>query len=148
MPLAVLDIGGTPVSDLSPLKGMKSDDPQYPRYEGEHAFAIEGLPIERAFTCSNNQISDLSPLKGDGFDAVGPFRHERIRPFAARRDAAFDACDCHDSKVTDLKPLQGMPLKTLLLDGTQVADLSPLRGMPLIFPGSWQLFAGERVITA
>ena len=33
--------------------------------------------------------------------------------------------------VTDISALAGMPLTTLILEGTSVADLSPLAGMPL-----------------
>ena len=33
--------------------------------------------------------------------------------------------------LTDISPLVGMPLKTLILEGTGVKDLSPLVGMPL-----------------
>jgi hypothetical protein len=38
---------------------------------------------------------------------------------------------CRDALVDDLSPLKGMPLRTLLLDGTKISELSPLQGMKL-----------------
>ena len=70
-------------------QGNEIDDPQYPRYEGEHAFAIERVADNELHLQQQSNIRPVAAQR-NGFDAVGPFRHERIRPFAARRDAAFD----------------------------------------------------------
>ncbi len=60
-------------------------------------------------------------LAGAGVKSIEPLKGLPLR----KLDLGF----C--TNVDDISPLAGMPLNTLILEGTSVADLSPLKGMQL-----------------
>jgi hypothetical protein len=86
--LSYLHIAGSPVSDLSPLSEMTE---------------LEDLHVTAA------PLTDLKPLQG-----------LKLRNLTL-----------HATSVEDLSPLKGMPLKGLNIHRTRVKDLSPLKGMKL-----------------
>ena len=105
-----LDLGGTGISDLSPLKGMP----------------LTSLNLDRC-----GQVTDLSPLKGMPLTSLNLWGCSQadITPL---KGMPLTSLNLGGTKVIDLSPLKGMPLTSLSLYGcNQVSDLSPLKGMPL-----------------
>jgi len=145
--LVSLNVAGTDIADLAPLKG---------------------IPLA-AVDFRNTKVTDLSPLADmplenltapftitDGFDAIrkiptlklvsGTPVEKFCRECLARKrfsDAGvawrtFELCDDGQCVLSfgqeaagKLAGLRGLPLETLILTHTRVADLRPLRGMPL-----------------
>jgi Leucine-rich repeat (LRR) protein len=62
MPLAVLRFERTPVSDLSPLKGMPLTLLGCERAKVSDLSPLEGAPLTELL-CENTQVSDLTPVK-------------------------------------------------------------------------------------
>jgi hypothetical protein len=121
--LLALDLSGTSLSDLNPLKEM---------------------PLERLNLTGCSAVVDLTPLR------KMPLRHLYLgRTFADYSEAALEATavrnltalrelnlltlDLEGTQVSDLSPLTGMPIEWLSLRETPVTDISTLKGMPLKF---------------
>ena len=112
--LKVLRCTNGPLSDLSPLKGMKLI-----------TLDLSGCPVQ-----------DLEPLKGMPLTTLNFFLCTRIRDLTPLKDMPLTYLNLHDGpKVEDLTPLKGMPLTFLSLNSCPIRDLSPLKGMPLTFLG-------------
>ena len=104
MPLTYLEIGGSCVFDLSPLKGMRLTYLSIGATAVSDLSPLEGMPLTYLGCNSCGKISDLSPLRG----------------------MPLEQADFRGGQVTDLSPLRGMPLRRLFL-GVPATDLSPLR---------------------
>jgi serine/threonine protein kinase/Leucine-rich repeat (LRR) protein len=106
--LSVFDCREAPLSDLSPLAGMKLTE-----FHCDHTRVSQLSPLKDMkltyLDCFDSMVSDLSPLVGMPLITLG----------------------CARTRVSDLSPLKGMPLKLLSIWGTPVSDLSPLKGMKL-----------------
>ena len=109
IPLLRLNVGGTMVHDLTPLKGMRL----------------------RVFYLYATPVSDLSPLKGMPLKslALNETPVVDLEPLHGMPLRILNLCGA--GGIKDLRPLHGMPLESLNLDHTSVGDLSPLHGMPL-----------------
>lgn len=103
-----LDLSGTSVTDLSPLKGMPITKLNLRRTKVSSLTPLRGMPLRELYM-EENPISDLSPLKGM------PMNKLMISGLP----------------VTDIGPLRGMPLKELQLQFCSIRDITPLGGMPL-----------------
>ncbi len=106
--LRTLAIGHGPLSDLSPLKGMK----------------LTWL------NCEATLVKDLSPLKGMPLNYLH-IGGTSVFDLSPLKDMKLTKLDCPGAPVSDLTPLKGMPLTYLNCGGTRVSDLTPLMGMPL-----------------
>jgi hypothetical protein len=112
-PVTSLDLDGTRVADLSPLKEM-------------------GSLVD--LNCNATLVEDLSPLRdlrltklwlnGTMVKTLEPLRHMRLT-----------SLDCFGTQVSDLSPLGNMPLTYLNCGETGVKDLTPLRGKRLEWLG-------------
>jgi len=102
-----LNLAGCGVTDLTPLKKMKSlkrlvlsDTPV------ESPAPLTGLKLER-LEVARTAVSDLTPLKG----------------------MPLQYLDLSGSRVKDLSPLKGMKLKELVLNEMTSIDLAPLKSV-------------------
>jgi Leucine-rich repeat (LRR) protein len=105
-----LEVPQSPLTDLSPLKGMSLTD--------------------LAFACTC--VSDLTPLKGMKLTWVS-LGVTNVADLSPLRDMKLEGISCAKAKVSDLSPLQGMPLTLLACHRTQVADLTPVKNSPLTY---------------
>ena len=130
-PVSDLDLTGTRVSDLRPLRGMP-------------------LKVLRLRECT--QLSDLSPVAEFGelntltlSPNVGGFALLRRLPklknlsfipgdklsASKESDGTWTVDLSGLKKFQDLAIFEGIPIRTLCLQETSVSDLGPIRGMPL-----------------
>jgi hypothetical protein len=100
----------TPVSDLSPLRGM----------------SLKWLDLYEV-----RDITDLLPLKGMPlvYLNVTGLAVSNLRPLSALTTLRILILD--GTRITDLGPLRDLRLERISLLGTAVTDLTPLEGMPL-----------------
>ncbi len=109
LPLRVLDLGFTYVSDLSPLIGMP----------------LESLVIE------NTIVSDLSPLKGMPLKVL-KIQNTKVTDFGFLEGMKLTHFNVLNLPFSDLDAVRDMPLNTLWLTGSKVNDLSALSGSGIV----------------
>jgi hypothetical protein len=108
--IAIAQLAGSNVMDLSPLKEMNPAILDLRGLRISDVSALEGLSLDQLYL-EGTGVRDLSPLRG--------MRLARLY--------------LNDTPVADLTPLEGMPLQHLNLFGTAVTDITPLKDMPLEF---------------
>lgn len=109
LPLVVLKLGKSGVTDLTPLAAMHS---------------------LRTLDLSETNVRDLAPLSGLALESLNLY-HAAITDLAALKGVPLRTLNIDALKVTTLASLAGMPLKYLSARGVKVADFSPLAGSPL-----------------
>ncbi len=133
--LEVLDISGAPISDLSPLKGLKLTTLSLAGTRVSDLSPLEGMKLTW-MTCSGAKVSDLSPLNGM------PLKELNLGGTKVSDASLAQLKDCKDliqlilfgTQVTDagLTHLSDHKNLTMLqLYGSKVSDLSPLKDMSL-----------------
>ncbi len=129
--LLALDIKGTGITDLSPLRGLPL---KRLVAEGCPVTDLEPLRNMRLSTLDVNfsKVADLEPVRGmtalQSLSLVGTNITD-LGPLQGLPELNW--ANLSGSPVTDLTPLRGSPLRVLRIGGTKVADLSPLAGLPL-----------------
>jgi hypothetical protein len=117
--LKVLNYSEGPLSDLSPLKGMKLASLNLDRTLVQDLAPLEGMP--------------LTSLSHRGGPSQGHCKVRDLTPLKGMPLTSLNLTCCYVG--TDLTPLKGMPLTSLSVGGfygeNQVRDLEPLRGMKL-----------------
>jgi hypothetical protein len=109
MGIMVLDLRGLPVTDLGPLEGLQLRELYLEDTGITDLEPLRGMPLVRLYL-SNTALKDLAPLQGTPLKTLNLF----------------------GTPVKDLIPLKGMPLQYLWLNGTPVSDISPLTKCPLV----------------
>jgi serine/threonine protein kinase/Leucine-rich repeat (LRR) protein/predicted negative regulator of RcsB-dependent stress response len=109
LPLVVLKLGKSGVTDLAPLAAMRS---------------LKTLDL------AETKVRDLAPLNGLALESLNLY-HAAITDLAALKGVPLHTLNIDAIKVTTLAPLAGMPLKHLSARGVKLADFSPLAGSPL-----------------
>ncbi len=109
LPLRVLDLGFTYVSDLSPLTGMP----------------LESLVLE------NTSVADLSPLKGMPLKNL-KIQNTKVTDFGFLNGMQLTHFNVLNLPFSDLNAVRDMPLNTLWLTGSKVTDLTALSGSGLV----------------
>jgi hypothetical protein len=131
LPLTTLDLHGTLVRELAPLKGMSLTS-LYLWWCGQvrDLESLRGMKLTHLDLNGCGQVQHLSPLKG--MPLTGLYINDsKVRDLTPLRDMKLEFLACNNTTVSDLSALKGMPLRTLVIHGTGVADLRPLQGMPL-----------------
>ncbi len=111
--LQSLDLRGTGVADLRPIKGLT---------------ALQWL------TLSHTQVADLGPIKGLTALQSLYLSDTGVRDLEPIRGlTALQSLDLSDTPVADLGPLNGLTaLRSLDLSNTQAVDLGPIKGLAAI----------------
>ena len=154
MSLNWLEVYDTQVSDISPLRGMKTlrDLTLSQSRKITDLAPLRGIPLE-LLGLGLLRIPDLSPLQGmplkklsldysiaTDFTPLEGMPLEELRMDASpvkdlgflRHSTALRRLNLRSCGfVRDLSPLRGCPIERLCLEGTDVRDLTPLRGMPI-----------------
>lgn len=127
-----LDLGGTQVSDLQPIRGLTSlewlylGDTQVSDVEPIGALnSLEALLLPRT------RVSDLEPIKGlTSLQRLGLNRTRVSDLEPIRGLTRLQRLFLGDTQVSDLAPMRGLTsLQVLDLNRTQVGDLEPIRGL-------------------
>jgi len=133
--LRVLNCSDAPLSDLSPLKGMKLTHLSCKKTMVSDLSPLTGMPLT-ILDCSYTQVLDLSPLKGTPLTILG-CSYTQVSDLSPLKGMPLTALFCNGLKVSDLSPLKGMPLADLACEATKVNDLSPLKDTKLTGLSCW-----------
>ena len=134
MKLTSLRIGGTRVSDLSPLKGMRLYELQAQITPVSDLTPLQGMPLTSLDLYGADRVTDLKPFQGMPLEYLN-LTGLRVPDVSVLKDVtSLQSLVLSDMpKLLDLTPIQGLKLKELCIDRTAVSDVSPLKGMPLSF---------------
>lgn len=130
-PIRDLNINGTKVGDLQPVKDLPK---LRTLWAGQTAIMsiepLRGTKITR-LSLLETPVEDLSPLaEVPGLRQLW-LGNTPIKTLEPLRGLKLSMLRIENAAIDDLSPLRGMPLETLVLSGTRVTDLEPLRGAPL-----------------
>lgn len=140
-----VDLSNRPISDLSPLAGLKIRSLNLDQTQVSVLLPLRGtqlrdlslvgtpvtdltplaaLPLRR-LNIRNTKVSNLDPLRDSPIEQLD-FSHSQIRDLEALRGLRLRVLSFEHTHVRELSALAGMPLETLILSTTDVTDLSPL----------------------
>ena len=130
--LQSLDLSGTKVSDLAPLRGLTAlQSLHLTSTKVSDLTALRGLTALQGLDLRGTQVSDLTPLRGLTALQGLNLRGTQVNDLTPLRGlTALQSLDLSFARVNDLTPLGGLTaLQHLHLTDTQVSDLTPLRGL-------------------
>ncbi|HEY3969633.1 MAG TPA: SUMF1/EgtB/PvdO family nonheme iron enzyme [Planctomycetaceae bacterium] len=130
--LKTLDCGGSSVSDLTPLRGMRLTSLFCVATPVSDLRPLIGMPLTD-LKCPRTPIDNLSPLKEMKLTILH-LSQTRVTNLSPLTGMPLEELSVWKSPVSDLAPLRGMPLKLLHFGQTgevRITDLSPLKNMPL-----------------
>lgn len=108
MELKELNLNNTSVSDLSPLRDMRTLEKLGVSKTKVTSLAdLASLPLNTLYL-KGSAVTDLSPLRG----------------------MPLETLELYGSRVTDLTPIAGLPIKDLDLSLTGIVDFTPLARLP------------------
>ena len=110
MRLDSLDLSGSGVTDLSPLRDM---------------------PLTELDLFNASQLKDLLPLNGMSLKYLNVGRTSVSDLSPVGKMMTLQALILSETPLTELSALQGLPLRSLRMEKTSIPDLAPLKGMPL-----------------
>jgi internalin A len=133
--LELLDVSRSPVSDLTPLKGLNLTTLNLYGTQVSDLSPLKGMKLTW-MTCSGSKVSDVSPLNGM------PLKELNLTATKVSDASLAQLKDCKDlvklvvsntqvsdAGLTHLKDFKN--LKELQLNGSRVSDLSALKDMSL-----------------
>jgi len=134
MPLSVLHLNGCGfVRDLSPLKGMPlvELDIGGACHNNFDLMCLKGLPLKKLYLPYHYKGS-IDALRGLPLTDLNIIE-SHIKDLSALNEMPLKKLDLRSSfSLSDISPLKGLPLEVLTLSGGwKIEDLSPLKGVPL-----------------
>jgi len=154
LPLDVVSIEGTKITDLSPLQGIALKDLNINVTTVTDLAPLHGMPLA-TLRMNGTKITDLSPLTGAPLsvfsaDTTGPagplsdltplngaplkelrIGNSNVYELPDLSKAPLEILNAGGSKLTSIENLRGKPVRDVSLGGTSVRDLTPLTGTPL-----------------
>jgi internalin A len=125
-----MQLSGSGVTDLSPLKGMGVEGLDLRETEVTDLVPLKGLPLTRLYL-EQTRVTDLRPLAG--MQLVELYLGKTgVSDLESLRGMPLESLNMLGTSVRSLEPLKGMPLKLLWLNETPVTDISPLAHCPLV----------------
>ena len=133
--LESLDLTGTPVRDLTPLRGLTAlENLNLNGTQVSHLTPLRGLTALRFLNLGGTKVGDLTPLRGlEALETLvlSGTQVSNLTPLSGL--TALESLYLTGTPVSDLTPLRGLEaLETLDLTGTPVIDLTPLSGLPAL----------------
>ena len=134
MNLALIDLAGNAVTDLTPLRGLElppvdrlhrqrrsRTSPRSPRRRGCSTRSSTGT-----------EITDLAPLAGLEKLAALYLAENAVTDLGPLKDSKkLTSLDVSKNKITDAGPLAGLPyLSAVTLSGNELTDVTPLAALP------------------
>lgn len=129
-PLEIVDLRGTLVSDLNPLKGKSIHTLLLERCRSlKELKPLEGMRSLRLLSLGNTDVQDISALRGLPLSTLR-LANTRVTDLSPLVGMPLDQeLDLSFTAIADINPLRGIPAQTLLLHRTRVANLDPLSGL-------------------
>lgn len=125
-----IELYGTTVSDLSPLKGLPLNTLGISSCPVSDLSPLAGMPLER-LSAQKTQVSDLAPLASTKLRELY-LLGSPVSDITALVELPLAKLNLVDTKVTDISAVRGMPLHTLWIGGTDVSNLKALIGKDLV----------------
>jgi len=119
----------SPLTDLSPLRGMALRWLRIPGTSVQDLSVLRGMPLSN-LRCDVTEVSDLSPLIGTPLSSID-IAFTPVSDLSPLSGLPLEVLNAVATKVTDLTPLRALPLKKLFIRGTKVTDFDPIRYCPL-----------------
>lgn len=136
LPVRDLDLTGTGVRSLLPLKSMPLERLILDGTPITSLRGIEGCPI-RSLSMTNTAISDLKPLKGAPLESAN-LNRSQVRSLAGLEGAPLSDLNISETPVSDIKALAGAPLTNLNASVcAALTDIRPLASSPLQYLYLW-----------
>lgn len=136
LPVRDLDLTGTGVRSLLPLKSMPLESLILDGAPLTSLRGIEGCPI-RSLSMTNTAITDLRPLKGAPLESAN-FNRSQIRSLAGLEGAPLSDMNISETPVSDIQSLAGAPLTNLNASVCgALTDIRPLANSPLQYLYLW-----------
>lgn len=127
--LLKLDLGGSVVRDLAPLRGLPIKTLNLQRTKVTDLTPLRGMPLTY-LNLGHVAVDDWSPIRSLPLKSLQLYS-ARIRDLSAVACPSLESLNIGETQVVDLQPLAGLPIKLLELYGSQVKDLKPLIGLPI-----------------
>ncbi|MCG2661360.1 MAG: hypothetical protein L6437_14075 [Kiritimatiellae bacterium] len=121
--------GKTPLSDLSPLKGLHLQEVYISYTQVKDLSPLAGMPLTK-LDLTGTRVTDLSVLKGMPLRELTLSRLT-IRDVKPLAGLPLESLNISHTEVSDLAPLTGMKLKRLIATASRIRDITVLAGMPL-----------------
>ncbi len=129
-----LDLAGSGVTNLLPLKGMTTlRDIRLSNCKRLKSLrGLEGIPL-RVLDCHwCSLLEDIEPIRGAPLEEAVFGSMPLLKTIAGLEGMPLRKLILSGTKITTIEPLRGMKLRELSLSSCRgVRDLSPLEGMPL-----------------
>jgi|GEM_PF-1144269 len=130
IPLSHLDVRGSPLSDLSPLRGMPLKSMELGQTKIASLDALAGMQLEH-LVLANTLVGDVGPLRGMPLRSIN-LGATKVSDLSPLKGIPLENLEIYHTAVTSLEPIQGLPLKSLHIGGSQgITNLAPVKGMPL-----------------
>lgn len=124
------DLGGTRVSDLTPLAGQALRKLDLRGTDVTDLSPVASHPIEELYV-EATPITDIGPVAEMPL-SIAYFSQTDVSDISALAGKSFRELNLVDTNVVDLKPLADCQFGTLWLRRSAVKDLSPLVGTGLV----------------
>ncbi|MSP01772.1 MAG: hypothetical protein EXR07_12100 [Acetobacteraceae bacterium] len=127
-----VDLSGTQVANLDPLKGMTAlQTLDLSGTEVVNLDPLKGMTALQTLDLSGTEVVNLDPLKGMTALQTLNLRGIQVANLDPLKGmTALQTLDLSGTEVVNLDPLKGTTaLQTLYLSGTEVVNLDPLKGM-------------------
>ncbi len=136
LPVRDLDLTGTGVRSLLPLKSMPLERLILDGTPITSLRGIEGCPI-RSLSMTNTAVTDLKPLKGTPLESAN-LNRSQVRSLAGLEGAPLSDLNISETPVSDIKALAGAPLTNLNASVCgALTDIRPLASSPLQYLYLW-----------
>jgi serine/threonine protein kinase/Leucine-rich repeat (LRR) protein len=130
-PLAVLDLSKSRgLTDLSPLEGMTLVELNLAGTGVADLTPLRAMHTLKTLNLSFGNVINLAPLSGLRLVDID-LSLTQVSDLAALRGMSLKRLNLRTTRVADLSPLAGMPLAYVDASETPAADYSPLAGAPL-----------------
>lgn len=127
LPLRVLDLGMTEVTDLSPIEGMDLKTLILENTAIDSLDSIKGMQLE-VLKIQNTKITDLSMIEGMPIRELNLLAIP-IDDLTTVATLPLETLWVPQTNITDISPLQGKPMVSLDIQGTKVDSIQALTGM-------------------
>ena len=130
LPISILDLNGSLVSDLTPIAGLPLRELTATGAPIADLAPLRGMKL-RKLVLRRANITSLEPLRGMPLEHLGLPQCVELKSFEALAGLPLRTLNISQTKISDWSPLAGLPLEHLIATGSVVDNLRPLHAMPL-----------------
>ena len=125
-----INLSGSDVSDLSPLKGLPLVTLSISECPVDDLSPLTGMPLE-GLSAQDTRVADLAPLASTQLREIY-LLGSPVADLSPLAKLPITQLNVVGTKITDIEAIKQMPLHTLWIGSTSIDDLSVLRGKSLV----------------